>query len=58
MIENLIEELQSMGASIQITLDLEKSPTVHAFDSDKNLHKTEAYTLEKALDMMRFKLSK
>lgn len=58
MIENLIEELRALAASVQITLDLGKSPTVHAFDSDKNLHRTEAYTLERALEMMIFRLSK
>ena len=58
MIENLVKELQSMGASIQITLEIGKSPTVHAFDPDKNLHKTEAYTVERALEMMKLRLSK
>ena len=53
----LIEFFKEHGVSIQITLDIEHAPTVHAFIGDKykDLHRTEGVTLGHALALMKEK---
>lgn len=55
-IESYLNKFKENGISIQITLDSGKAPTVHAFDLDRNLHKTEDDSLLVALKKMEEKL--
>ena len=56
-IEEAIVELRGLGAAIQITVEWDKSPTVHAFDKNGELHLTEGLTVLTALRRMVLKLS-
>lgn len=55
-IEEAIQELKGMGASIQITVDLEKVPTVHAFHKNYKLRQTDGTDVLTALQSMILKL--
>lgn len=56
MIETLLKQFQDEQISIQITLDLNKPVTVHAFDPLKELHETKGDTVIEALKRMEIKL--
>ena len=53
--EELLEFFKWNEVSIQITLDVGKSPVVDAIDHGK-FHRTEHETLEGALELMKTKL--
>jgi hypothetical protein len=55
-IESYLNKFKENEISIQITLDLGKAPTVHAFDIDRTLHKTEDDSLLVALKKMEEKM--
>lgn len=54
----LLEYFKEKGVAIQITLDIGMNPTVHALylKDQERLHKTEAKTIESALELMKYKL--
>lgn len=56
-IEEAIVELRGCGAAIQITIDWDKSPTVHVFDRSGKLHQTSGMDVLTALQSMILKLS-
>lgn len=56
MIDLLLGKLKEAGISIQITLDIDKEVTVHAFDLNRELHLTTGNTLVEALEIMIEKL--
>lgn len=56
MIEFYLNEFKEAGVSIQITQDIGIPATVHAFDSNGKLHKTESEILTVALEKMKRKL--
>jgi hypothetical protein len=56
MIENILRKFKDGGIPIQITIDIDKPVTVHAFDLLKDLHKTSDTTLLGALNKMAEKL--
>ena len=53
----LINFFKEHGVSIQITLDINHAPTVHAFigNNKKDLYRTEGITLSHALALMKEK---
>jgi len=55
-IEEAILELRGCGAAIQITIDWDKSPTVHVFDRNGKLHQTSGMDVLTALQSMTLKL--
>lgn len=54
--DQLIQKLKDAGISFQITFDLSKDVTVHAFDKNGELHITngivETIALEKMIDKL------
>ncbi len=58
--EELLKFFKSKGNAIQITLDIGKMPTVHAFHEEeygkRELYKTEDNTVLGALEKMKEKL--
>lgn len=56
MVETYLAKFEDAKISIQITLDIGKPVTVHAFDHNGKLHKTESEWLFDALEKMEEKL--
>lgn len=57
--EQLLKFFEENKVALQITLDIGKKPTVHAFHKDEgimNLHNTVGLTVEEALENMKIKL--
>lgn len=58
MIEAYLDEFRKNGIAIQITLDINKPVTVHAFDRNGDLHLIKSEFLILALEEMKRKLIK
>lgn len=56
MIDSLLSKFKKAGIPLQITLDIDKEATVHAFDLNRELHLTSGNTLIDALEKMAEKL--
>lgn len=56
MLEETLNKFKETGISIQITQDINKPVTVHAFDREGNLHITESDILIIALNKMKERL--